>query len=328
MPPRKASSKGRRPGSGSRTRKAAEAPSTRSPSPPALRTPSPPAPEPEPSTPKSKGEPTLLASTPKGDIYDDPPGGDTTPAGSAKGQNSDEDEDEDDPADAPELDDEEQEEEGTRAPTYRTKEEEAKRMAAADNLALVINEKKMAKQRELQALAQSAVLGYCAFPLAKPSPSINWGKYNPRDINPAKSALLRANMDTGLNNCDPQTVIKIGMRKGWFEGEFVNDIWGMSVLDLPQWKLTPAGTKAMKEGKIIPFSGNHRRHALIGYEETAQNRVKAMENEIKRFAPKGPNALDVNALKTLAEKKKNLATLQELTDKAKLWGAQIYDLGI
>lgn len=267
---RKTSSKGRRPSSGSRTCKAAAAPATRPPSPPVLRTPSPPALEPEPLTPQSKGKRTLLASTPKGDIYDNPPAGDLTPAGSAKGQNSDDEEDEDDPANAPEPDDEE-EEESTRAPTYRTKEEETKRMAAADNLVLVLNEKKMAKQRELQALAQLAVLGYCAFPLAKPSPSINWGKYNPRDINPAKSALLRANMDTGLNNCDPQTVIKIGMRKGWFEGEFVNDIWGMSVLDLPQWKLTLAGMKAMKEGKIIPFSGNHHRHALIGYKETVQN---------------------------------------------------------
>lgn len=53
-----------------------------------------------------------------------------------------------------------------------------------------------------------------------------------------------------------------------------------------------------------------------------------MENEIKHFAPKSPNALDVNALKTLAEKKKNLATLQKLAEKAKLWGAQIHDLGI
>lgn len=329
MPPRKGSAKGKRPTSGSRTRKGAAAPPTRSPSPPARDTPPPPVLAPQPSTPKSKRAPTLLASTPKGEIYDNPPGAESTPPGSPQNQNSEESDNDEDLADPtePEPEPEATVEPVVRAATYRTREQEARRMTAADNLALVVNEKKMEKQRKWQVIAQSAVLGYCAFPLAKPSASINWGKYNPRNINPAKSALLRANMDLGLNNCDPQTVIRIGMKKDWYEGELVKDIWGMTVLDIPQWKLTPAGMKALKEGKIVPFSGNHRRHALIGYEETVRNRVKAMENEIKRFAPKGPNALDANALKTLAEKKKNLATLEELAEKAKLWAAQIYDLG-
>ncbi len=280
----------------------------------------------------------LVASTPTGPVYSRLQE-DVSPPGSVRGQHSDDEDEEEkedrEAAEAVGLEEVQEEEivpEAVVVPkhtrTHRTKDEEAKRIAAADHLSLVVSEQAMAKLKELQMLAKEATLGYTAFPLASAPRTMTWGKHNTRDINKTKSNELLQNMEKGLNNCDPETVIRIGMRREWYNGNFTDDLMGKTVLDLPGWRLTAAGLQAMKEGRIIPFSGNHRRDAITDLLKLSKKRVRALENEMKRMAPKGPEELDTVAFASYKKKDESLVTLKEHAEKSKLWCAQVYDLGI
>lgn len=294
-----------------------------------------PAPDPEPRTPSPppqaalevRSPDVLSARTPQGPIYTNPEPEEPAPYAGER-QNSDTEEDD---GDVPVLTVDigiEPDEEGGQTSTFRTKDEEATRNEAAENLSLVISEQLAARNRELAALATEATLGFASFPLTEPPDGMVWGKYNKRDINKAKSRKLRGSMETnGLNNSDPSTVIRIGVRKEWIEGELTRELWGKSVLDLPMWKLTPAGVQAAREGKIIPFSGNHRRDALIDHQRLQEKRVRNMEAEMRRMVPKGGAQMSLAAIASYEEKKKALVVLKDINEKAKLWGAQLYDLG-
>lgn len=202
----------------------------------------------------------------------------------------------DDPQVSENSEDEEDEEiqesepEGERkecAPAFHTKEEASKRSEAADSLALVIAEQLAAKNRELAALADEATLGFVAFPLIDLLAGMGWGRFNRRDVSKPESRKLQGSMEiNGLNNSDPMTVIHIGVRKQWIQGKLTKKLWGKSVLELALWKLTPEGVQAVKEGEAIPFSGNHRRDALINYQRTLERRVRNVEAELKHVVPK------------------------------------------
>ncbi len=279
-------------------------------------------PSPQPTLETARSPNILSAQTPSGAIYTnvDP---DYLPPNPDDVQVSD-DEDEDRPPPPADL-----EPEGGGS-AFRTKEEEAKRAEVTASLALIIAEQLAAKNRELAALAKEATLGYCAFPLVDPPQGMGWGKWNKRGINKPESRKLRNSMEiNGLNNSDPATVIRIGVRKEWLQGELTDadKLWGKSVLDLAPWKLTPAGVQAVKEGKAIPFSGNHRRDALTDYQKTSEKRVKNLEAEMKRMVPRGNTQMSIEAISAYETMKDGLVVLKDINEKAKLWGAQLYDLG-
>lgn len=101
----------------------------------------------------------------------------------------------------------------------------------------------------------------------------------------------------------------------------------MNVLQLPRFRLTASGNIALRDGLIRPYSGNHRKEALREYSKLADRRVKTAESELKRLAQRGANKLQGDQLAQYQTKVRLVDTLRSHAQQAKLWGAQIYDLG-
>ncbi len=55
--------------------------------------------------------------------------------------------------------------------------------------------------------------------------------------------------------------------------------------------------------------------------------MRNMEAEMRRMVPKGGAQMSLAAITSYEEKKKALVVLKDINEKAKLWGAQLYDLG-
>lgn len=193
-------------------------------------------------------------------------------------------------------------------------------------LAAVITDKMAAHTREMQAFAAECFLGVSQFPLQDPPSTMKWGKHNTRNVNDAATAVLLKNFEKrGLHNADPDSLIRIGLKPEWFAGTLIPSSVGKTVLELPAWELTDEGHAAMKDGLIVPFSGNHRKHALKAHYELAEKRLKTGENELKRML-KDTSDTSPEYLKAIEDKKEQVEMLKSHFAHSALWGAAIYDL--
>ncbi len=216
------------------------------------------------------------------------------------------------------------------APTSRkpSRTRKACEVTDVDALSVVVTDIASAECREQQAACAGASLGYCGFGLKDAHPKIRWGKINNRPINEKAAGLLLNNLEVhGLHNAEPDTVIRIGVKKDWIDFTPTRDLYGKTVLDLPEFKLTPAGEAAMCTGLIIPFSGNHRKHALKEHYKLAEKRLKKAELELKKLSPENfvsPTELQINAYNVKTE---HVEILRTHLLQAELWGTELFDLG-
>lgn len=200
--------------------------------------------------------------------------------------------------------------------------------AKVDNLSIVITDQMAALHRELQAFAVECEMGVCAFQLIDPPPTMKWGKHNTRNVNDAATADLLNNLETrGLHNADPDSLIRIGVKASWISCELIRTSVGKTVLELPLFALTAAGREAMKAGLIVPYSGNHRKHALKAHYVLAEKRLKRGENELRRLTPSDDAKPGSEEIKAYESKKEQVDILRSHFAQAALWGAQLYDLG-
>ncbi len=199
--------------------------------------------------------------------------------------------------------------------------------AAVEGLSVVVTDKLAAHQREMQAYAAECFMGVSQFPLHDPPATMRWGKHNTRNVNDNAVTDLYKNFEKrGLHNADADSLIRIGIRPEWFAGNLAASSVGKTVLELPAWALTPEGEEAMREGEIIPYSGNHRKHVLKPHYTSAEKRLKRGENELKKLTPKDMEKASVEEIKAYEDKKEQVEILRSHFAQAALWGAQLYDL--
>ncbi len=199
--------------------------------------------------------------------------------------------------------------------------------AAVEGLSVVVTDQLAAHQREMQAFAVEYFMGVCQFPLYDPPATMRWGKHNTRNVNDNAVGDLYKNFEKrGLHNADPDSLIRISIRREWFAGNLAASSVGKTVLELPAWALMPEGEAAMREGEIIPYSGNHRKHALKPHYASAEKRLKRGENELKKLTPKDMEKASAEEIKAYEDKKEQVEVLRSHFAQAALWGAQLYDL--
>ena len=124
---------------------------------------------------------------------------------------------------------------------------------------------------------------------------VNLGRYNPRAINPTQvTKLAKEFVSKGISSATRESAIVIAFRPTWLKATntLAKDLVGATIEKLPTLELSAEGEKALREGEICGFGGQHRRAAL---------RQAIAKNELE-----------------LAEAKTELKDLEDEDDKAKV----------
>jgi hypothetical protein len=83
----------------------------------------------------------------------------------------------------------------------------------------------------------------------------------------------------GIQRFRMDTALFAGLRAEWFENEWIQDLDGRSMDEIPPLKLTPAGQRAWDNGEVFMFGGQHRKKAL----ELEEMRLNAEISRTKKL---------------------------------------------
>jgi hypothetical protein len=165
--------------------------------------------------------------------------------------------------------------------------------------------------KDCRVLAANAFLGYLAMDVLNPPKGSMWGRFNDRKVDEGSIRKLKKMFYTDLANCDEETAMLVGVKKGWVENlnDTKREIDKIYINELPLLVLTAAGEAAIVTEKLWFFSGNHRRTALQQYVDELQ----------KRLGEDGKGLL--------LEKKEREEVFEKL-GKSTRWAVKLYDRGL
>lgn len=186
---------------------------------------------------------------------------------------------------------------------------------------------KVKRTLKLDALLERIMIGYVRYEIwGMQSDELSWGSVNDRPIDMGrKKMMLESLKKEGLQQARSDTVIKMLLRRSWFENNVITSLGGVGIKDVPLLVLTEAGKVAVQGNELKPLEGLGRRGGVELWMKELKEKLTGVNGKMKMISElKKKTAGHIEERASMEEQKNEI---EEEIERAHWWTYQILDQG-
>ena len=166
---------------------------------------------------------------------------------------------------------------------------------------------KVKRTSKLDALLEQIMIGYVHYKIwGMQSDELSWGSMNDQLIHMGQKKMMLESLNKeGLQHARSDTVIKMLLRRLWFENNVMTSLGGVGIKDVPLLVLTEAGKVAVQGNKLKPLEGLGRRGGELWMKELKE-KLTGVNEKMKKISELKKTLGHIEERTSMEEQKKEI----------------------